>query len=235
MKEQQERTLRLLGEPAVKRLQKAKVLVVGLGGVGGAALENLVRLGIGSLILVDGDRISASNCNRQLIALSSNVGRSKAEAWADRCRDISPEAEIVAIPQFLRTPEERQTLLAPKPDCVVDAIDEVPAKIALLAECVKRNIPVVSSMGAGGKLDPAGIRIADIKKTFGCPLAKAVRKGLRDEGIDSGVTTVFSPEPARREMPGPIGSISPIPNAFGCFAATAVLNVLCPELKNLQK
>jgi len=230
MSDRQERTLRLLGDRAVERLRSARVLVVGLGGVGGAALENLVRLGIGTLILVDGDRISASNCNRQLIALNSNIGELKAEAWAARCKDIAPDAEIVAIPEFLRDDAAREALLSQKLDCVVDAIDEVPAKIALLAECVKRGIPVVSSMGAGGKLDPSGIRIADIKKTFGCPLAKAVRKGLRDAGIGSGVLTVFSPEPARRETPGAIGSISPVPNAFGCFAATAVLNVLCPDL-----
>lgn len=227
------RTRLLLGDAAVEKLKRSRVLVLGLGGVGGAACEMLARLGIGHLTLADGDVFSASNLNRQLGALSSTLGRSKAEVWKERCLDIAPDGDFRARNAFIRTQQDIDALLETPFDAVVDAIDDLPSKIAFLTACHQRNIFAVSSMGAGGRRDISQVRTADIGKTFGCPLAKIVRSGLRRNGITRGIPAVFSPEPPVPRQPGrPIGSAGWIVCAFGLhlvqLAAGHLLNTPSP-------
>ncbi len=221
------RTRQLLGTEAQELLRHSSVMVLGLGGVGGHAAECLARSGIGRLILIDGDQIEVSNCNRQLAALTSTIGRSKAEVIAERCRDINPDGDFIVISRFIREEEVADMLDRTPFSAAVDAIDDVPAKVCFLAECLRRNIPIVSSMGAGGKVDPGAVRIADIGKTFGCPLARVVRGRLRAAGITKGIPAVFSPETALPREPGvPVGTVSYLPAVFGCFCASVIIRKL---------
>ena len=218
------RTRRLLGDAAVEKLAQKHVLVLGLGGVGGYVAEFLARCGVGKLTLVDGDRVALSNLNRQLPALRSTSGEYKAEVLARRFADINPDGEFVAVPRFVKPEDVAELLASDKFDGAVDAIDDVPAKVAFLVECVKRGLPVVSSMGAGNKLDPAQVKTSDIGKTHGCPLARAVRRRLREAGITRGVTAVFSPEVVETE--GAFGTVSYMTAAFGVHCAAALLRAL---------
>lgn len=215
------RTRRLLGDASVNMLANKHLLVLGLGGVGGYVAEFLARCGAGKLTLVDGDKVALSNLNRQLSALRSTVGEYKAEVLARRFADINPAGEFVAVPRFVRPDDVAELLASAEFDGAVDAIDDVPAKVAFLVECVRRGLPVVSSMGAGNKLDPALVRTSDISKTHGCPLARAVRKRLREAGITRGVTAVFSPEVVETE--GAFGTVSYMTAAFGVHCAAALL------------
>lgn len=221
-----QRTAALLGEEKVALLRSARVLVVGVGGVGGCAAEQLCRAGIGALTLLDGDRVDPTNLNRQLAALDSTVGRFKAEVLCERFRDIDPEATFTPEVRFLK-PDECDELLDGPFDLVVDAIDDVPAKVGLLRAAVGKGLPAVSSMGAGGKTDPEQVRCADIGKTFGDPLARRVRQELRRAGVTKGIPCVFSPEERRQvQDPGVIGTISYMPAVFGCHLAAAALKIL---------
>jgi tRNA A37 threonylcarbamoyladenosine dehydratase len=200
-----DRTGRLLGDGGMQRLAEARVVVFGLGGVGSYAVEGLVRSGVGHLTLVDFDDVCVTNVNRQLHATVSAVGKSKAELMAQRCRQINPDVEVVAVKEFYRA-ELAETLLPPGFDYVVDAIDNVKAKLHLLDRCVKLGIPVVSAMGAAGRLDPTRIRVEDLCETHMDPFAKDIRKLLkRKYGIDTnqptGITAVYSIEPNRDPVP----------------------------------
>ena len=231
----------LLGEEAMARLRRSAFLVCGLGGVGSWAAEALARCGAGHLTLADFDAVKESNLNRQLVALHSTVGRLKADVMAERLQDIRPDLEIELVTERL-APENIDALLDRRGhwDGVLDAIDERPAKLALLEACVRRGIPVVSSMGAANKLSPDHITVADISKTAGCPFAKLVRKELRRRGVTHGVTCVYSPElpvempddaaiEALREAPGakrPLGSIVTVTAIFGMRCAQALMEPL---------
>ncbi|MDD5728197.1 MAG: tRNA threonylcarbamoyladenosine dehydratase [Victivallales bacterium] len=233
----QQRTALLLTPEKIKILRQSRVLVAGVGGVGAYAAEMLGRAGIGSITIADGDRIESSNRNRQLPALSSTEGRIKTEVMAERLRDINPDAEIIPLYRFLRD-EFTDEALAAGFDYVVDAIDTLSPKTALIAKCIRRGLPLVSSMGSGGKLDPGQVKTADISRTRNCPLAKAVRKRLHRQGIYTGFQAVFSPE----EVPGhavtgdededsgktgsTVGTISYMPAVFGCCCAAAVIREL---------
>lgn len=190
------RTRRLLGEESFSRLQQRHVTVIGLGAVGGYAVEGLARAGIGSLRLVDYDIIQASNINRQVLALDSTIDRLKAEVAAERVLDINPMCRVEPMQVFVDE-EAMQGLLDPQPDLVIDAIDSLNPKVGLLTTVHSRGIPVISSMGAALRTDPAKVAFADISKTYGCPLAKHVRKRLRRRGIEQGVGCVYSSEPVR--------------------------------------
>ena len=217
------RTWLLLGEEAVSRLRNAHVLVLGVGGVGGEAALMLARAGVGHLTLVDGDTVDATNLNRQAVAYRSTVGMLKTDAWAAILRDINPELILDLVPRYI-TPEDAQTLLLPEPDFAVDAIDDVPAKVAFLLAAKNSGIPLISAMGAGGRVDPAQIRECDIAKTCQCGLAKAVRTRLREAGVHSGIRVIFSPEiPVKTS---PVGTVSYMPNLFGCFCAAAAIRYL---------
>lgn len=197
-----DRTGRLIGDAGMRRLQNARVLVVGLGGVGSYAVEGLVRSGVGHLTLVDFDVVCVTNSNRQLHATVSTVGKAKAELMAQRCKSINPDISLTTIVDFYRE-ENSEQMFEGKYDYVVDAIDNIKAKLHLLNECVKRGIPVVSCMGAAGRLDPTYIRVDDLCETHMDPFAKDIRKLLkRKHGIDTnrptGITAVFSIEPRRQ-------------------------------------
>jgi len=217
----------MLTEEKCGKLAGAHVLVLGIGGVGGAAVEMLARAGIGQLTLVDGDTVDETNSNRQLSALSSTIGKAKTDIWAERCREINPGIKLNLISRFLRSPDEITELLNGEFDFAVDAIDELLPKVTFLAGVKEKNIPCVSAMGAGGKMDPAAVETADISKTHSCPLAKVVRKELRMRGVNKGIRCVFSSEvPAVRFGERKIGSISYMPVIFGCFCAYEVISSL---------
>lgn len=228
----------LLGASALQRLQCARLLVLGVGGVGSWAAEALARTAVGHLTIVDFDTVKTSNINRQLPALHSTVGRPKIEVMAERLLDINSRLDLVALPTHL-TPDNLPEVLAQRPwDFVIDAIDERHAKVAALALCVQQGIPVISSMGAACKATSDHIGIVDISETSGCHLARLVRKALRRVGITTGIPVVFSPElpgaPAavpEPETPGerrPLGTIAFLPAMFGLkcaeYAVSQILN-----------
>jgi tRNA A37 threonylcarbamoyladenosine dehydratase len=203
-----DRSARLFGEPGMEALSRAHVTVFGLGGVGSYAAEGLARSGVGHLTLVDFDAVCATNVNRQLHAMKGTIGKSKAELMAERCRLINPEAQVEGVPLFYNAETSDQLLpKSDQPDVVVDAVDNMKAKLHLLATCVERRVPVISSMGAAGRLDPTQVRLADLSETYNDPFAKDVRKLLRLKyGLDTskpcGIRVVFSPE--RRLNPEPL-------------------------------
>ena len=203
-----DRAGRLVGEAAMERLWNARVRLFGLGGVGSWAAEALVRAGVGHLTLVDFDTVCATNVNRQLHAMKGTIGKSKAALVAERCRQISPDATIEEIPEFYNADTSERLLPAnERIDYVIDAVDNMKAKLHLLATCVQRGLPVISSMGAAGRLDPTQVRVADLCETYNDPFAKDVRKLLRikhgiDTSVPCGVKVVFSPE--RRINPEPL-------------------------------
>ena len=230
MKEQFKRTSGLLGEAAITRLQSARVAVFGIGGVGGYAVEALVRAGVGALDLIDSDTVSESNLNRQIIALYSTVGQYKTEVAASRARDINPDVRITVHNTFF-LPENADLFDFSQYDYVIDAIDTVTAKMELVRRANAAGTPIISAMGTGNKLDPTAFRVTDIYKTEGCPLARTVRGLCRKEGIKH-LKAVWSPEPPRgttfaeegRHAPA---SISFVPAAAGLVLAGAVIKDLC--------
>ncbi|MDR0428856.1 MAG: tRNA threonylcarbamoyladenosine dehydratase [Tannerellaceae bacterium] len=230
------RTELLLGNERMKYLSRCHILVVGLGGVGAYAAEQICRAGVGKMTLVDADTINESNLNRQLPALHSTLGKSKAKVMGERLLDINPELELTVINEFLRDERTEEVLSSARFDFIVDAIDSLSPKIYLLYNAVRMRIPVISSMGAGAKADPSQVRIADISKTMNCGLAKAVRKRLRHKGINKGIPVVFSTEipdhEAIIEVEGEeckrttAGTVSYMPAIFGCFLASYVIRNL---------
>ena len=234
-----ERTNLLLGDEKLKKLQDANVLVVGLGGVGAYAAEMIARSGVGRMTIADADTVSPTNINRQLIALHSTIGKQKAELTADRLRDINPEINLTVVNKFIKDDETDALLDSDKFDYVVDAIDTLSPKLALIKGCLDRNIPLVSSMGAGAKTDPTKLEICDISKTHHCPLAHMLRKRLHKIGIRTGFKAVFSPEPVRegamilceeQNKKSNTGTISYIPALFGIGCASVVIRGLIDEL-----
>lgn len=233
-----ERTELLLGDEKCATLRAANVLVVGVGGVGAYAAEMIARAGVGRMTIADADVVSESNINRQLIALHSTVGRPKVELMAERLRDINPEIELVAVEKYIKDEETYTLLDSDRFDYVVDAIDTLSPKLALILACLDRKIPVVSSMGAGAKTDPTKLEIADISKTHHCPLAHMLRKRLHKAGIRKGFKAVFSPEPARegamveceeQNKKSMVGTISYLPALFGIGCASVVIRDLINE------
>ena len=258
----QERTALLLGEEALLRLREAVVVVAGLGGVGAYAAEMVARAGVGRMVLIDSDRVGESNKNRQLLALDSTLGRLKTEVMAERLLDINPELHIVKVPEYLtedNIPEVFENALREMalcgssdpdgaltdepaastglaPDFVIDAIDTLAPKIALISHCIHSGIPLVSSMGAGAKLDATKVRLTDLSKSYNCPLAFILRKKLRKIGITKGFPVVFSEELPEREAIVPtegernkksqVGTVSYIPAVFGCVCAQAAIRHL---------
>ena len=236
MENWQDRTQLLIGEQGIERLKNSHVLVVGLGGVGAYAAEQLARAGIGKMTIVDGDTVSITNRNRQLLALQSTFGRPKAEVMAERIRDINPEVELEVINQYMK--DEAIIELVSKPyDFIVDAIDTVAPKVFLLYYAKQNNQRIVSCMGAGGKYHPEKIQIADISQSNYCRLAFYIRKRLHRLGVQDGITVVFSPEPVddsailknvegEQNKVSNVGTISFMPAAFGIFCASVVINGL---------
>ncbi|MDD7072299.1 MAG: tRNA threonylcarbamoyladenosine dehydratase [Candidatus Egerieousia sp.] len=235
-----ERTELLVGPEGLARLFESSVAVIGLGGVGAYAAEMLCRAGVGHLILLDSDVVSESNKNRQLIALDSTIGKPKSAVLAERLKDINPDVRLTLINCYLEEGGIQQLLGEYKVDFLVDAIDTLAPKIALIRYCVESGIPHVSSMGAGAKFDATAVRLADLSKSYNCPLAYILRKKLRKVGISKGFKVVFSEELPRREAivaveernkKSNVGTISYLPAVFGCVCAQAAVEHL---LKALQ-
>lgn len=233
-----ERTELLLGTEKLDILRTSHVLVVGLGGVGAYAAEMIARAGVGRMTVADADTVGVTNINRQLVALHSTVGRQKADVLAERLRDIDPELELTVVNRYIRDEETYALLDAARYDYVVDAIDTLSPKLALIAAALESGYPLVSSMGAGAKTDPTKMEITDISKTHHCPLAHMLRKRLHKIGIRSGFRAVFSPEPMRegalilceeQNKKSNVGTISYIPALFGIGCASVVIRDLIGE------
>ncbi|MBE6028300.1 MAG: tRNA threonylcarbamoyladenosine dehydratase [Clostridiales bacterium] len=220
MEERHSRTLTMIGEDGLARLKASKVLIVGIGGVGSYAAEAVARAGTGNITLMDGDSVQPSNLNRQLVALTSTMGRNKAEVMAERIRDIDPDTAVTVLPRFYRKDDELDLTAF---DWIIDAIDDVEAKTALIKTALENDVSIVSAMGAAGKTGTA-FRVADISKTSTCPLAKVMRKRLRDAGIEH-LPVVYSDEkPIPRD--GVLGTLSYVPGSAGlCLAGYVIRKI----------
>ena len=230
------RTQLLLGDETLESLINKHVLVVGLGGVGGICAEMIARSGVGKMTIVDADTVDLSNCNRQIPALHSDAGKLKVEVMAKRLKDINPNIELTVLSLFIKDDITDQILNKGQFDYAVDCIDTLGPKVQFIKACKDRNIPIVTSLGAGGKIDPSQIQITDISKTYKCTLAKYVRKKLHEVGIYDGLKVVFSPEEidpnkvivSEKAFPKKsiIGTISYMPAIFGCMVASIVIRDL---------
>ena len=228
MNERFSRTARLIGEKAVERLSASRVILFGVGGVGSFTAEALCRAGVGQITLVDGDTVAESNLNRQLVALTSTIGHSKAEVMKARMLDINPDVDAQAFTLFYDASTAEQIDLSAF-DYVVDAIDSVASKLLLIEKCRAANVPCISCMGAGNKLDPTQFEEADISKTSGCPLARVMRRELKARGIlhhKVGYSTEPPFNPGGERTPA---SISFVPSAAGLVLAGAVIQDLIQE------
>lgn len=222
MEEQTARTELLIGKEGVEKLAASSVIVLGIGGVGSYVAEGLARAGIGRLTLVDMDTVDITNINRQIPALHSTLGRSKTQVMAERVRDISPLCDVTAEDCFF-LPDTADRFDFGAYDYVVDAIDNVTGKIAIIEKSVREGTPVISSMGTGNKLDPSAFRITVIEKTRVCPLARVMRKALRDRGI-AGIKVLYSEEePVKTDGGATPGSISFVPSVAGLLIAGEVI------------
>jgi tRNA A37 threonylcarbamoyladenosine dehydratase len=229
------RTSLLLGEDAVCELTTKHVMVVGLGGVGSFAAEFVARSGVGKMTIIDGDVVDPTNRNRQLVALATNHGKPKALIMAERLKAINPELEVKVVQSFIN-PEMVEQLLQLQPDFIIDAIDSITPKITFMKMAYESKLPLVSSMGAGGKMDPTQMQIADLSKTYNCPFAQQVRKHLKHHGIKQGIATVFSPEKNKKESliltdgsnfkKSAYGTVSYMPAVFGAVAASVAIRGL---------
>lgn len=230
------RTQLMLGDEKVEKLMNKNVLVVGLGGVGGICAEMIARSGVGRMTIIDADTVDLSNATRQIPALHSTAGKLKAEVLAERLKDINPSLELTVLTEYIRDSRTIEILDAGQFDYAVDCIDTLSPKVHFIKACRERKIPIVSSLGAGGKVDPSQVKVTDISKTYECNLAKYVRKKLRGLGIHKGITVVFSAEKVDQsrvietEKAYPkksvIGTISYMPAIFGCTAASVVIRNL---------
>lgn len=231
------RTRLLLGDQKLEKLIDAHVLVTGLGGVGGICAEMIARAGVRKMTLVDGDVVEETNRNRQAPAYISTDGLLKTEVMAEKLRDINPDIDITIISEFRNSRQMAELLDSDRFDYAVDAIDTLSSKVWYIKECLDRRIPLVSSMGAGGKVDPTQVQVCDISKTYNDKLAYYVRKRLHRLHIYKGIKVVFSPEKDQKgnlvvmEPGGPkrsvIGTISYMPAVFGCLCASVVVRELC--------
>lgn len=229
------RTELLIGAEKIELLKKKHVLICGLGGVGAMVAEQLCRAGIGKLTIVDGDLVNKTNINRQLPALNSTIGKPKIEVVTNRLNDINPELKLFAVNEYIKD-DRLVEILEKGYDYVVDAIDTLSPKVYLLYHAHRLGLPIVSSMGAGGKYRPEFIQIADLKDSFNCKLAYYIRKRIHKLGVYDGIKVVFSPEIVERESvtltngennkKSTVGTISYMPAAFGIFCASVVVNDL---------
>ena len=237
-----QRTELLVKEEGIERLQSANILIVGLGGVGSFAAEFLVRSGIGNLTIVDGDTVDITNINRQLPALNSTIGKNKTDVVAERILDINPKINLKKINEFLEPERMEEILTQEKFDYVLDCIDSLSPKLALIITCKRKKIKLVSAMGAGGKTDPSKVMVRDISKTNNCFLAKQIRKKLKKEQIHKGFRCVFSTEiqdenslkmtDGSNYKKSFYGTIGYMPAIFGLYAAAEVIRFLLKKEQN---
>lgn len=239
------RTEALIGREALEKLANAHVLVLGLGGVGSFAAEFICRSGVGKMTIIDGDTVDPSNRNRQLPALATNHGEAKAQIMKERLLAINPELSLTVIQDFV-LPERVHELLALKPDYCIEAIDSITPKLFFIRAALEEKIPFVSSMGAGGKMDPTKLKIDDINNTYNCRLSLHIRKKLRKHGIREGVKVVFSTEALDKASllytdgsnykKSAYGTMSYLPAAFGgALASVALREIMGIDLNIEQK
>ncbi|MDE5492002.1 tRNA threonylcarbamoyladenosine dehydratase [Elizabethkingia meningoseptica] len=236
-----ERTELLIKEAGIERLKKSNILIVGMGGVGSFAAEFIARSGVGNLTIVDGDTVDVTNINRQLPALHSTIGLDKVELMARRILDINPELNLTRINEFLNPERMEEIIQAGNFDYVLDCIDSLSPKLALIKAAKRHKVKIISCMGAGGKMDPSKVMVRDISKTRNCYLAKQVRKRLKKEGINKGFRCVFSTELQREDSlkmtdgsnfkKSFYGTISYLPAIFGLYAASEVIRYLIEDRK----
>jgi len=237
------RTELLVGKAKLDKLQNAHVLVVGMGGVGSFAAEFICRAGVGQMTIVDGDVVDPSNRNRQLPALATTHGQSKADVMGARLLSINPDLKLHIRHEFI-TPDTAADLLSQPYDYIVDAIDSLTPKIHLIRAAKTRKMKIISSMGAGGKLDPTQLKVVDISKTYNCPFAQFIRQRLRKQGISRGLKVVFSPEVVIKESlmytdgsnykKSAYGTVSYLPAAFGGVCSSVVIRHLIAEVDKQQ-
>lgn len=230
------RTELLLGNERLKKLVNSNVLVVGLGGVGGIAAEMIARSGVGKMTIVDADTVDPTNRNRQIPALKSTEGMVKAEVLAARLLDINPDLQLRVVPAYFRDQLTMDVLEGDSYDYALDCIDTLAPKVYYIKACVDKGIPIVSSMGAGSKVDPTLVRVADISETYNCHLARYTRKYLHRLGVYKGVKAVFSPEQKMafsgimlmqaNNKKSAVGTISYMPTVFGCTVASVAIRDL---------
>jgi tRNA threonylcarbamoyladenosine dehydratase len=233
------RTSLLIGADTVRKLTQCHVMVVGMGGVGSFAAEFIARSGIGVMTIIDGDIVDPTNRNRQLPALATNHGQSKAIIMAERLLAINPELQLNVIKEFIQ-PDMVFEKLTARPDYVIDAIDSITPKITFIKTAFELELPLVSSMGAGAKLDPTQLKVVDISKTYNCPFAQQIRKNLKSHQIRKGIKVVFSPEPPIKESlmltdgrnykKSAYGTISYMPAVFGAVAASVAIRDLIRKI-----
>jgi len=226
------RTELLIGNTKLEKLVNAHVLVVGMGGVGSFAAEFICRSGVGTMTIVDGDVVDPSNRNRQLPALATTHGQNKATLMAERLKAINPQVNLQVIKDFVR-PEAVAAILEDNFDYVIDAIDSITPKLTFMEAAYKRNQKLISSMGAGGRMDPTLLKVADISKTYNCPFAQQIRKQLKQRAITKGIKVVFSPEEVNKESlmltdgsnfkKSAYGTMSYLPAVFGATAASVAI------------
>ena len=235
-----ERTELLLGKENLNKLKSSNILVVGLGGVGAYAAEQLCRAGVGKMTIVDGDVVEESNRNRQLPALISTHKQPKSEYMGKRLMDINPDLQLTVVNDFIRDEKVVELLKSQPFDYLVDAIDTLAPKVFLIYHAVQMGIKVASSMGAGGKMDVSQVKVSDISKSYNCKLARMLRKRLSKLGIKKGVKVVFSPEKIAKEAvrieegqnkKSTVGTISYMPPVFGCFLSSLVIRELISQEK----
>ena len=224
------RTALLIGEKGVEKLKNSRVAIFGVGGVGGYVLEALVRSGVGALDLIDNDRVSVSNLNRQIIALQSTIGELKTQVAAARAKEINPSVQIQTYETFV-LPETVHEFNFSKYDYVVDAIDTVSGKIAIIESAKKANVPVISAMGAGNKLNPTAFEVERLSKTSVCPLAWVMRRELKARGVDDIKVVYSKEEPKKSGLVGENGksipaSIAFAPSVMGLIVASEVIKDL---------
>jgi tRNA threonylcarbamoyladenosine dehydratase len=237
------RTSLLIGEDTVRYLTTKHVMVVGMGGVGSYAAEFIARSGIGEMTIIDGDVVDPTNRNRQLPALATNHGVSKALIMEERLKAINPELKLHVIKEFVN-PEMVLNHLTSAPDYIIDAIDSITPKITFIKTAYEKNLKLVSSMGAGAKLDPTKLQVVDISKTYNCPFAQQIRKNLKRMGIRRGIKVVFSPEEPIKESlmltdgknykKSAYGTISYLPAVFGATTASVVVRDLIEEFEQVR-
>lgn len=234
------RTHLQFGDEPLTKLQNAHVLVAGLGGVGGICAEMVARSGIGTMTIIDMDTVDISNINRQIPALHSTAGMTKASIMQQRLLDINPSLQLNVLSTYLTQENTEAILATAAPNFAIDCIDTLGSKVFLIQQCLQQNIPMVSSMGAGAKTDPSKVIITDISKTYECNLARYVRKRLHAIGITKGVPVVFSPEyvdqskimVTQKAFPKKsiVGTVSYMPAIFGCMAASVAIRSITGEI-----
>ena len=222
MDEIYQRTALVIGNENIEKLKNTKICICGIGGVGSYTLEALARIGVGYLTIIDKDNVDITNVNRQIIATVDNVGKSKVEEAKKRIKSINPNIQVTAVKDFIDETNVEKYITEDY-DYVVDAIDSVESKIAIIKKCKEKNIKIISSMGMANRLEPLKIKVSDISKTEVCPLAKVIRKRLKEEGIKQ-VKVLFSTENAIKTQSKTLGSVSFVPSVAGLVIASEIVN-----------